>query len=37
VEGREEMLSLAIARGRHASWLGFLIVSVFSYLGTMRF
>jgi hypothetical protein len=31
------VLSLAIARGRHASWLGFLIVSVFSYLGTMTF
>ena len=30
-------LSLAIVRGRHASWLGFLIVSVFSFLGTMRF
>ena len=30
-------LSLAIVRGRHSSWLGFLIVSVFSYLGTMTF
>jgi len=30
-------LSLAIARGRHASWVGFLIVSVFSFLGTMSF
>ena len=30
-------LSLIIVRGRHASWLGFLIVSVFSFLGTMRF
>ena len=28
-------LSLAIARGRHPSWLGFLIVSAFSFLGTM--
>ncbi len=31
------VLSLAIARGRHASWLGFLIVGVFSFLGTIRF
>lgn len=31
------VLSLAIVRGRHASWLGFLIVSVFSYLGTTTF
>jgi hypothetical protein len=31
------VLSLAIVRGRHASWLGFLIVSVFSFLGTMTF
>jgi hypothetical protein len=30
-------LSLAIARGRHPSWLGFLIVSVFAYLGTTTF
>lgn len=30
-------LSLTIARGRHASWIGFLIVSVFSFLGTMSF
>ena len=30
-------LSLAIVRGKHASWLGFLIVSVFSFLGTMTF
>ena len=30
-------LSLIIVRGRHASWLGFLIVSVLSFLGTMRF
>ena len=30
-------LSLAIVRGRHNSWVGFLIVSVFSYLGTMTF
>lgn len=30
-------LSLAIVRGRHGSWLGFLIVSAFSYLGTMTF
>ena len=30
-------LSLAIVRGRHASWLGFLIVSVFSFLGTVTF
>ena len=30
-------LSLAIVRGRHSSWVGFLIVSVFSYLGTMTF
>lgn len=28
-------LSLAIARGKHASWFGFLIVSVLSFLGTM--
>jgi hypothetical protein len=27
-------LSLAIVRGRHASWPGFLIVSVCSFLGT---
>ena len=30
-------LSLIIVRGRHASWLGFLIVSVLSFLGTMLF
>jgi hypothetical protein len=30
-------LSLAIVRGRHASWLGFLIVSVLSFLGTIEF
>ncbi len=30
-------LSLAIVRGKHGSWLGFLIVSVFSFLGTMTF
>jgi hypothetical protein len=30
-------LSLAIARGRHPSWLGFLIVSVLSFLGTTTF
>jgi hypothetical protein len=30
------VLSLAIARGRHPSWLGFLIVSVSSFLGTIR-
>ena len=28
-------LSLAIVRGRHASWAGFLIVSVCAYLGTV--
>jgi hypothetical protein len=28
-------LSLAVARGRHPSWLGFLIVSVSSFLGTI--
>jgi hypothetical protein len=28
-------LSLAIVRGRHGSWLGFLVVSVFSFLGTI--
>jgi hypothetical protein len=28
-------LSLAIARGRHSSWLGFLIVSVLAYLGSI--
>lgn len=27
-------LSLAIARGKHPSWLGFLIVSACAYLGT---
>lgn len=31
------VLSLAIARGRHASWLGFLIVGVSSFLGTISF
>jgi hypothetical protein len=30
-------LSLAIARGKHASWIGFLIVSVLSFLGTVAF
>jgi hypothetical protein len=31
------VLSLAIARGRHPSWLGFLVVAVLSFLGTIRF
>jgi hypothetical protein len=31
------MLSLAVARGRHASWVGFLLVSLFSFVGTMTF
>jgi hypothetical protein len=30
-------LSLAIARGRHSSWVGFLMVSVFAFLGTLAF
>ncbi len=31
------VLSLAIARGKHPSWLGFLVVAVLSFLGTIRF
>ena len=30
-------LSLAVARGRHSSWLGFLIVAALSFLGTLTF